>query len=777
MRYFIFIVFLSFTSSGIFAQQLTCVVRDATSGAALPGATVSNVITGKHSSTDTDGRFGFQADGQVDLEISFVGYVPGKVSLEIRHDTVIDVALSPLPTSIDEVSIVKKNDMQHVGTQTGMKTLQAAEINKLPGTMGETDVLKTVGKGTGVKQTEGQQGFVVRGGSYDQNLVLLDDATIYNASHLLGFYSVFNTWAVGSAAFYKSGMPARFGGRSASVMQVEGRCGSLDKWENHLSVGLLSSNLSLSGPLVKNKLSVAMSGRRSYIDMIILPAVNKITKDKLSKYENRLMFQDYNVKLLYKLSAKDRIELSAYTGSDMFTIYNKTNYLSNEVSWGNTTASLRWRHVYSPKLSASSSLSMSSYGFCYNLEQDMYSMVLKTGIQTTRLRHDYLLIQDAGNLRLGIDCQLHTYTPSIIDARVKDYSIDLGQSSRLSAVENALYAEYPVQLGSHISLTTGLRLSQFAHLGPFTHYGEGLVQKDSTVFKRGQVVKNFFYPEPRITASYRTSEHSSVKASATFNTQFSHIVPIISSALPAEMWLPSTTDLVPQKVLQASCGYFVGLWGHEFGIDLYGKVLKDLWEPRGNMMNFYDRGNIKELLARGEGRAFGCELSIDKRSGKLSYSLAYTYSRSLRLFADINGGRVYVDKYDKPHEFNASASYDIGRRWSLQCLFSYASGVNITMPKSRYIVQSSIINEYGQRNGFRMPAYHRADLSVKYSYIKREKFKADVIGSVVNLYNRLNPYYMYDEVTGDIKEYKLQVTTHEVWLFPVLPSISLQFSF
>jgi hypothetical protein len=770
-------LFLSITTL-LEAQNLSGVVIDSSSHEVLPGAGIFESNSQQQTATDSKGHFSIALPSKANITISFVGYKSSTITINTTNDTNLTILLQMANTSLQEVSIQGVGGANAANAQP-MTTLNKIKINKIPTILGESDVVKMLATTPGVKQVEGTQGFNVRGSSQDQNLILYDEAIIYNCSHILGMFSVFNTNAIQSVQFYKSGMPSRLGGRLASAMIVDGNGGNMNYWENHVSIGLLASNITISGPIIKDKLSFSISGRRSYIDKIILPLVNKYVDPSVSSYNNGYFFQDYNAKFIYKLSSTNKLELSGYAGNDAFKMNNIKNELSNNLQWGNNAVSLKWRHQFSDKLSCTNSLAYSTNFMTYNVSQFMYNMNLKTSIATFRFKNEWLLTTHDNPLHFGVEVIRNKYNPNDINATVKEYALDFGKSTTLHALESAAYIDYTYYIGTRLNVVPGFRYSYYAQLGPYTQYIQDVLGQtnDSVIYKLNKPVKIYSNPEPRLLANYIIDQNTTIKTSATYNVQYDHLISVITSALPTDMWLPSMNGVKPQKALQFSSGYYKTKNDYCFSVDAYYKSLYSVSESANTMINFYNTANNSDAVIQGKGYAYGIELYYEKLIGKWTYVVAYTFSRSMRVFTMINDGKAFPAKYDKPHDLTITSSYQASKRWTLSALFTYSSGVNLTMPIARYFVQDNVINYYGSKNGYRMPAYHRADISAKWLLTEKPRYKSELIFSISNVYNHLNPYYIYYNITGSIQQYKLNVQKEKVYLFPILPSITYNITF
>lgn len=721
--------------------------------------------------TNKDGTFELivQNNNEKYLILS-LGYKSVLLSVDsVINKATIDLHFEKEHKTINEITVEGESIKGSTPTQNESIKLKPQQITSLPTVLGESDVLRALSISNGIKQPEGSQGILVRGGSQDQNLLFFDDAIVYNSAHLLGFYSVFNTQAIKEVTLYKSAIPPMYGGRLSSVLDVTGTSGSMIEWKKHLSVGLLAANASISGPIKKDTCSFAVSARRTYIDKLVLPIITKVAK---SYSGSQYYFQDYTAKFAWKPSAKDRFELTGYWGNDLFSIANSGNEWHNTIGWGNAVGSLKWKHRFSENTQLSQTIAASNYTFEYDVNQKMYVMNLKTGISTIRSLSVLSIKNSLFSANCGIELQYNSIIPNNVSARIKDFELNMGKNVFLSAVESGQFFEAWRNF-DRWKIMLGMRLSEFAHIGPFIEYNSSRIQKDSTAYSTLQSVEYYVRPEPRSLISYAINEKSRCYVSACRTTQYLHYIPIISSALPAEIWLPSTHNLLPQTAWQFSTGYEHKFKNFESSIEAYYKKMDRVTEPKSSTFNLYgNQENYSDMLYTGSGYAWGIETNIQKHVGKLTGTFSYTYSRSLRQFSEINNGSVFPAKYDRPHDITITICYQLSNKITLSTLFTYYSGITMTMPVARYAMQGSIINEYGEKNGYRYPAYHRADVSMKYLLFEHPHAKSQLEISVANVYNHLNPYYSYYGVVGDIGSYKLQVKKYDVYLFPILPSVT-----
>lgn len=778
---------MSITPVILLAQKYTVsgYVTDASTGESLIGTNVyiKNPLRG--TTTNTYGFYTITLEkGNYELFASFLGYHDWTQAIDLNKNLSLNIKLQPSAITTQEVVITgERPDKNIQSTEMGTFEMPVEMIKKIPSVFGEVDILKTLQLKPGIQSGgEGMTGFYVRGGGPDQNLILLDEAVVYNASHLFGFFSVFNADALQNVEVHKGSMPANYGGRLASVLDISMKDGNNQKYGAEGGIGLIASRLTVSGPIKKDTSSFIVSARRTYVDVIIKPFVKKTSSFKESTY----YFYDLNTKLNYRISDKDRLFLSGYFGRDIFDLSSSDDNFSNKISWGNGTAVLRWNHLFNQKLFANTSIIYSNYNFGFEAIQDQYDMKLKSGIEDWNAKIDFTLIPSPSHtIKFGANYIYHIFTPNSVSAKTGDVELDLGPDIKLRSHEGAIYLNDEFDLTRLIKINAGLRYSMFSHVGPFTRYIKDPITNlttDSIVYAPGENVKTYHHLEPRIAVRYLIDEFSSVKAGFTQNYQYIHLAALSSVSLPTDLWVPSTELVKPQFGTQYSIGYFRNLKKNmfEMSVEVYYKEMKNQIEfKEGALIEDNINNNTDNSFTFGEGTSYGVELFLNKQLGKLTGWIGYTWSKTTRQFPDVNMGEIFPAKYDRRHDVSIVAIYEIKPNLSVSGVWVYSTGNTATLPVSRYIIGGNIINEYGPRNSFRMPAYHRMDLSVNWTPKpkKDHRWESSWNFSVYNVYNRRNPYYIYFENTGNISEGYLEIKAKQVSLFPILPSVTYNFKF
>jgi len=779
------ILLLIFHFSTVLSQEkftISGYVKDEATGEYLIGANVYFKETLKGISTNQYGFFSLTAEkGQHNLVASFIGYEKNEIKINLSKNSKVNFVLKPLSFTTDVVVITGEREDKNVkSTDMGTVDFKIERIKTLPAFLGEVDILKTIQLTPGVQSGgEGNTGLYVRGGGPDQNLVLLDEGVVYNASHLFGFFSVFNADALKNVTLIKGGMPANYGGRLASVLDISMKDGNNQKTEINGGIGVISSRLTIQGPIKKDKCSYLISGRRTYIDVVSKPFIKKSSPFKNSGY----YFYDLNTKINYILSDKDRLFLSGYFGRDVFSMKNKEASFENSISWGNATTSLRWNHVFNDKLFLNTSAIYSNYQFDFSARQTDFDMALKSGITDWNGKFGFSYYPNSMNkVMFGLNYIYHTFTPNNASAKVKDVALHLGDAVKLYSHEGAAYINDELELSEKFSINGGLRYSYFQHVGPFDRYvlNEFNRVTDTIRYKKNENIKTYNHVEPRLSLRYSLNKTSSLKASYDQNYQYIHLASSSAVTLPTDIWVPSTDIVKPLFGIQYALGYFKNLLSNKFeaSTEIYYKTMKNLIEfkegaaPEDNINN-----NIDNNFAFGKGESYGTEFFFNKKTGKLTGWVGYTLSWAYRDFPDINGGKRYPAKYDRRHDLSVVASYEINEKFTASAVFVYATGNAVTLPIGRYFIDGAIVNEYAERNSYRMAAYHRLDLSLNYIQKKTDKFESSFNFSIYNVYNRYNPYYIYFENKGSLEEQSFQVTAKQVSLFPILPSLTWNFKF
>ncbi len=757
-------------------------IKDSLNGETLIGAAITVQGQAKGISSNLYGFYSITLDeGDYTLICSFIGYRYKAVSLRLTADTRINFEVLPKIYLSEEVVVsAKKRDANVKNAQMGKFTLPMDQIKSLPAFLGEVDLLKTIQFLPGVRNAgEGSAGIYVRGGGPDQNLILLDDAPVYNTGHLFGFFSIFNADAIKNVTLIKGGMPAQYGGRLSSVLDVSMKEGNNQKLQVDAGIGVIASRLSIQGPLKKNKSSFIISGRRTYIDALTKPFIKSTSQFKGSGY----YFYDLNAKVNYAFSDKDRIYLSGYFGRDVFDFANGKQSLKINIPWGNTTGTLRWNHIFNNKLFGNTTVVYNDYNFTFNALQNDFELKLASGIRDLSIKQDFDLYPYTGHkLKFGGIYTYHKFTPSVISGK-QDSTVFKPNNAQIKfGHEAALYIQDDWEINEKIKVNAGLRYSLFQQAGPYKIYetDENGNRLDSTVFGRGKAVKTYGGLEPRLTMRYALDDETSVKASVTRNLQYIHLVSNAGTTLPTDIWVPSTYKVKPQISWLYAAGLFKNFKDnmYETSVELYYKQMQNQIEYKeGYTPTGLD--DTENSFTFGKGWSYGAEFFINKTKGRLTGWMGYTLSWTWRKFAALNFGDKYPAKYDRRNDMSIVAMYELNKKWKLSAAFVFGTGNAATLPQRFYIVGGILTQEYSRINEYRLPAYHRFDFAATLTpkKNKKRKWKSEWVFSVYNAYNRRNPYFIYFDQTGSPFNGTLEIQAKQVSLFPVIPAITWNVKF
>lgn len=765
-------------------------VVDASTGETIIGANVIPEGEPRGVSTNAYGLFSITLREKVYVfNISFIGYESFSFELDLKKDETFAIELESEVVLFNEAAlVVSERSNRTESTDLGRESVDVEQIKTLPALLGEVDVLKIIQFLPGVSSAgEGNAGFYVRGGGPDQNLILLDDAIVYNASHLFGFFSVFNADAIKNVDLIKGAMPAEYGGRVSSVLNIGLKEGNSKEWKTTGGLGLISSRLTVEGPLIKGKSSIILSGRRTYIDVLTKPALEGGAFEGTGYY-----FYDLNAKANIHLSEKDQLFLSGYFGQDVFSFSSANAGFSTDIPWGNATASLRWNRILNDRMFLNTGVTYSSYSFSFMAGQEEFEFGFESGIKDIAGRTEWSWYPDPRHaVKAGIDYVHHDFIPTDFTARSGDTEFDTGTSEQTFSHEGAIYAQDDFDLTERIRLHAGIRWSGFWHVGPFTRYAmpNPLNPADTPPpvnFSSGELVRFYKGWEPRLALRVKSGSRASFKAGFSENYQYVHLTSLGSTSLPGDIWLPSSDRVRPQWGRQYSLGYFRDLgeernW--ECSIETYWKDLENLVaygensRPEDNIGN-----NVDNNLVFGNGWSYGLEMFLKKRQGSLTGWIGYTWSKTERKFDDLNQGLVFPSKFDRRHDLSVVLDWQPNEKWRFGGAFVYATGNSLTLPAQRFIFEGRITDIYGDRNGYRMASYHRADISATLTPQKEKKNRKNPIVSswtfgIYNVYNRLNPYFIYFSNEGDLQNGTLDLQANQVSLFPIIPSITWNFSF
>lgn len=777
MKKNVLLVFLVFGYFNAFSQgkyTISGYVRDAQTGEELIGATV--FIKELPNVGITTNAYGFYsltiAKGSYNVLAQFVGYETSSQLIVLDKSTSIDFSLKVKVTELNEVVVTSERRNDNVAkNQMGVEKLSLQEIKSIPAFLGERDVLKTIQLLPGVKSAgEGNSGFYVRGGTTDQNLILLDEATVYNASHLLGFFSVFNPDAIKDVTIYKGSIPAEFGGRLSSVLDINMNDGNNKKFSVNGGIGLISSRLTVEGPIVKEKGSFIVSGRRTYADLILRSLVGmNVIKDSTLKTA-KLYFYDLNAKANYRLGNKDRIYLSGYFGTDVLgiTVFG--------IDWGNTTATFRWNHLYSDKLFSNTSLVYNDFNYTINNGSSSRPIHVVSKIGDYSFKQDFQYFPNTNSqFKFGLISTFHHMVPGTItnlDTNVNRQSLPIKNS-----IENAIYFSHEYKISDKVSVNYGLRMSEFSLLGPGPFYiysPYNYIDSVKSIIDSTNNIKSFWRPEPRLSFTYMINDANSIKLSYARNVQYLHLLSNSTSGSPTDMWIPSSHNTLPETSDQYALGYFRNFDdnNYEFSAEMYYKTLNNQIDYINGAQLIFN-ANVESQIVYGEGRTYGLELFFKKKYGRLNGWISYTMARSERRFEGISNGKWYPAKQDRTHDFSIVCIYELNTLWSLSATWVYYTGNAVTFPIGVGMINNRIAFIYGERNANRMPDYHRLDIGATRQLQKKGRYESNLTFSLYNAYMHDNAYTITFRQNEQTKNIEAVQTT----LFKIVPSITYNFKF
>ncbi len=747
-------------------------VKDAGTGEDLAGANVW-VENGGGQGTVSN-AYGFYSlslpAGDYLLSFSYLGYTTKTASLSLKAETRLNVELEEEVAALAEVVVTAREADENVkSTAMGSVALPMAQVRKLPALMGEVDVLKTMQMLPGVLSAgEGNAGFYVRGGGPDQNLVLLDEALVYNPGHMLGFFSVFNPDALRNTTLIKGGMPANYGGRLSSVVDIQMKEGNNRQFGLEGGLGAISSRLMAEGPLVEGRSSFLVAGRRTYALDLAQPFLKGTAFEGTNYY-----FYDLNTKLNYRFGDRDRLYLSTYFGRDVLKFRGNSRNFYFDMPYGNATATLRWNHLFSDKLFLNLSAIYNDYDFGFEGGQGEFRVNLFSGVRDWNAKVDFDYFAGPGHqLKFGANYTYHRLTPNVATAQNGEQEFSNNLQSRY-AHESAVYILDEFRAGAWARFNAGLRVSAFTPVGPYTS------PVDSTVYGRGEPVKAFLGWEPRLSATFLLSARASLKAGVSFSNQYLHLVSNSASTLPIDAWAPSSEIVKPQLGVQYALGYFRNFGGnaYETSVEVYYKNLRNQIDYRENYVDNV-ANELESEFVFGRGQAYGLELFVKKNEGRLNGWVGYTLSRTERQFPDINQGRVFPAIYDRRHDLSVVANYALGEKWEIGGAFVFGSGSAYTPVESLYFIAGFPVQEYGARNSARLPDYHRLDLSATYrpKPASEKRYQSSWVFSVYNVYSRQNPFFIYYDFESNPSEGTSRAAAYQVSLFPAIPSVTWNFS-
>lgn len=749
--------------------SLSGYVKDKSTGEELIGATISTAENpGLGTVTNAYGFYSLTLPaGNYKLVVTYLGYQTYLENISLTTNIKKDISLLDNSRDLQEATIVAERPEDKISnTETGVQKIDIREISKIPVLFGERDVLKTIQLTPGVKGAgEGNTGFFVRGGTADQNLILLDEAPVYNASHLLGFFSTFNSDAIKDATLYKGNMPAQYGGRLASVLDLKMNEGN--NQETHVSggIGLISSKLNIEGPIVKDRGSFLITGRRTYADLFL-----KLSSDE-SLRNNQLYFYDLNTKANYKIDENNRIFLSGYFGRDNLGIGS-----SFGLDWGNATGTIRWNHVYNSKWFSNTSVIYSNYKYKISIKSKDTEFSIGSKISDYNLKHEFQYYPNPNNsIRFGVNTIYHDIIPGQVESNADN--VNNVKLENRHAWENAAYFNNDWKLNNRFSASYGVRFTAFSCLGAGDYYtfdSEGNVL-DTLKYKNNEIIKSFFNIEPRLAITYMLSAASSIKAAYSRNVQNLHLISNSTTGSPTDLWIPSSINTKPELADQVSLGYYQNINDNkfEFSIETYYKDMQNQIDYRDGA-DVAANNLVEGELLYGRGRAYGLELFFKKKTGKFTGWISYTLSRTERKIDGINDNQWYVARQDRTHDISLVGIYELNKKWSFSATWVYYTGNAVTFPSGKYLVNGNVQLYYTERNGYRFPDYHRLDVSATLHGKKTKKYESEWNFSLYNAYGRMNAYTIEFRASETDPSRTEAVQTS---LFRWVPSITYNFRF
>ncbi len=744
-------------------------VKSSRSGETLIGASVRIGSMNLGTVTNEYGFFSLSIPaGHYRIEISALGKTTDTLSVAVDKSKIINVTLIDEPKSMTGVVVRASGRGRSVsGAQMGVEKLNLAEVKNIPVLFGERDILKTIQLLPGIKPAgDGNSGLFVRGGAADQNLILLDEAPVYNASHLFGFFSTFNADAIKDVTVYKGGMPAQYGGRLSSVLDIKMNEGNNRDYQVSGGAGLIAAKVNVEGPIQKDKSSFLISARRTYADLFLKASPDTNIKN------NKLYFYDLNTKMNYQLGEKDRLYISGYFGQDVLGVKKEFS-----INWGNATATVRWNHIFNGRLFANTSAIFSNYNYKINVKDASGNLEVFSQIRDWNLKQDYQWsINNRNSLRFGWNAIYHTIRPGEVRSKGNSTYNDLLLQKRY-AFESSVYASDNWKVNEMLTVTAGIRLTTFSILGKGDYYKldhNGNVV-DTLRYNKGDVVKTYINPEPRLAIGYQFNQATSVKASYVRNVQHMHLLSNSTTTSPTDKWVASTNIIKPELSDQVSVGYYKNFKGNtwELTVEAYYKSMQNQVDYRDGS-DLFSNNAIESQLLFGKGRAYGMEWLIRRKTGRLTGWLGYTLSKSERLINGINSNKWYNARQDRTHDISVVAMYEANKRWTLSASWVYYTGDAVTFPEGKYQINGQTVFYYTNRNAYRMPAYHRLDLGATLQLKAKKNRSAELSFSLYNAYGRANAYTINfrDGKNDPTKTEAVQTT-----LFRFIPSVSYNFKF
>ena len=782
VRSLLFFLFCSFSVAGQSQDKATLngYIRDADNGEELIGVAIYIPELKAGSVTNAYGFYSITVPrGTYEIQFSYLGYKFQSITKELTGNSSFNVSMESEATVIEEIVVSDKRiDENVVSLQMSKNTLDLTQVRKLPALFGETDIIKNIQMLPGVITAgEGTSSFYVRGGSADQNLILNDEAPIYDPSHLFGLFSVFNADVIKDSELYKGGIPARFGGRLSSILEVRTKDGNNKNFAGAGGIGSMASRIMVEGPLVKEKSSFILSARRSYVDLFL----------KAANEDNLVHFYDVNAKVNWKINNKNRFFAAFYAGRDVFKFSDTFGF-----AWGNMTGTFRWNHLFNDRLFSNTSVILSNFDYKLELDDAVEGFRWLSNLQELSVKNDLsYFINSNHELSFGYHITGRRFSPGRITPNSTGSIFSEVEMQHMYAIDHALYLSDQHRLSDRITLDYGFRLSFFQNVGKSDVYlyddpfdNTNINRTDTVHYGAWKNIKTFVNLEPRAAIRYLLGEGQSLKLSYNRMVQNTHLIAAGTVPVPFNTWNPSGYYLEPQVADQVAVGYFRNFQDniYEFSAEAYYKDIQNVTDFADNASIFFNQ-DLSTEFRQGKAWSYGVELMLNKTRGKLTGAVGYTLSKAMRKIPGVNLDRPFVANYDRRHVVNIQAAYDMNPRWTMGATFTYSTGRPITLPTGKFEYQNYHPDVISERNGYRLPAFHRLDLSATFTPNKHpnRRWKGQWVFSVYNAYNRKNPFTIYTRITknddgdvigdGSTKEARL------IYLFPILPSITYNFKF
>jgi hypothetical protein len=778
-------IFLIHTGS-FWAQEkkfiLSGYVKDKKNGESLVGAVVSKKGTIQAVSTNEYGFYSLTLPaGNHEILVSIIGYQTLTVSINLEKNITKTFELGEESQLLEEVVITGEAEDKNIkSVEMSVAKLDIKQINKVPALLGEVDIIRAIQLLPGVTtQGEGATGFNVRGGAIDQNLILMDEAPVFNSSHLFGFFSVFNPDAVKDVKLIKGGIPAQYGGRVSSILDIRMKEGNSKRTTVTGGIGTIFSRFSVEAPIVKDKASFIIAGRRSYIDALVKPFLKSSNPLKQADFN----FYDLTAKVNWRINEKNTVFASGYFGRDVF---GATGFKFN---WGNATATARWNHVFNSKLFMNLTYFYSNYDYLLDFEQESNNQRFNwtSNIINNSLKADFGFYPNSKNtVRFGAQALYYNFLPYDATGKIDNTTVSF-LAERRRGVEYSAYISNEQKILPRLTAEYGLRLSFYTYIGEGTAYtfgdtlpNEELPLEGSKFYKAGEVIQSYLNPEPRLALNYVLNQQSSIKASYNRMAQYLQLISNTAASTPLDVYTIASNNLTPLIADQGSVGYFRNFLNNTFetSVEVYYKYMQNQLDYIDNA-NLFINPTVENQLMQGLGRAYGAEFFIKKNKGKLNGWISYTLSKTERLVDGISNNNWFYSRYDRTHVLNTIANYDFNKRWTVSANFVFLTGTPATFPTSKIQVQNWNVpyNTTGERNNYRITPYHRLDIGATYNFRKNDirRFKQNIVLSVYNAYNRRNAYSIYFR-TKEGTQFQTEAVRFSV-VGSFVPAITYNFNF